>query len=138
MGLDVQLLRESFSLVVEREPELTRRFYEVLFQKHPESRALFSRRSELEQQKMLRDMLVSVIEHLEDADWLGARLGALGEKHVGYGVTPEMYGWVGGSLLETLREVAADDWSPGMEAAWSDAYSAIAGLMRAGAQSASK
>jgi hemoglobin-like flavoprotein len=47
-----------------------------------------------------------------------------------------MYGWVGASLLATLAEVAGADWSPRLEAAWTEAYGAIAGLMQQGAAAA--
>ena len=61
-------------------------------------------------------------------------LAGLGRKHADYGLTDEMYGWVGGSLLATLAEVAGEAWTPELESAWSDAYGAIAALMRMGAQ----
>jgi hemoglobin-like flavoprotein len=47
-----------------------------------------------------------------------------------------MHGWVGSSLLATLEEVAGEAWTPELESAWSDAYGAIAGLMRKGARKA--
>jgi len=131
MALNVELLRSSFALVVEREPEVTKRFYEVLFRKYPQAEPLFGRRTRAEQERMLRDMLVAIVDHLEDATWLKGQLGALGQKHVGYGVKPEMYGWVGASLLETLASVAGDAWTPELAQAWSEAYGAVAGLMQA-------
>jgi len=130
MALNVELLRSSFALVVEREPEVTHRFYDVLFKNHPEAKPLFANRSRGEQERMLRDMLVAIIDHLEDGAWLGSQLRALGAKHEGYGVRPEMYGWVGASLLETLASVAGDAWTPELAAAWTDAYGAIASLMQ--------
>ena len=78
---------------------------------------------------MLTDALVAVIDHLEDAPWLTGTLAALGAKHKEYGVTPEMYGWVGASLLAALAEAAGKDWTPEAEKAWTDAYGAIVGLM---------
>ncbi|HWB76247.1 MAG TPA: globin domain-containing protein [Nannocystaceae bacterium] len=136
MALDVDLLRSSFALVVEREPELTRRFYEVLFRRYPQARALFGRNAARAQEQMLRDALVAVIDHLEDPTWLGETLGALGRRHVGYGVTIEMYDWVGASLIETLADVAGDAWNDALTQAWTNAYVAIASAMQAGANAA--
>ena len=133
MSLDVTALRSSFELVVRRAPDLTSRFYEVLFARYPQAQALFGRRSQRAQADMLGAALGAVLDHLEDAPWLATTLGALGEKHVHYGVTEEMYGWVGESLLATLAEVAGPDWTPALERAWTDAYGAIASLMQAGA-----
>lgn len=131
MALNVELLRTSFALVVEREPEVTERFYQVLFEKYPQTKPLFGTRSRDDQARMLRDMLVAIMDHLEDASWLTSQLGALGRKHQDYGVKPEMYGWVGDSLLTTLASVTGPDWTPELATAWSDAYGAIAGLMQA-------
>src|SRR3712207_7888373 len=43
---------------------------------------------------------------------------SLGRRHVDYGVTPEMYPWVARCLVDTLAELAGDDWTPAMAAAW--------------------
>jgi hemoglobin-like flavoprotein len=133
MALNVPLLRKSFDLVVERQPQLTARFYEILFERHPEARPLFGRQSTEAQALMLQEALVAVMDHLEDGAWLRQTLGNLGRKHVEYGVTGEMYDWVGASLLATLAEVAGEAWTPELAQAWTDAYGAIAGLMREGA-----
>ena len=85
---------------------------------------------------MLTGALVAVVDHLEDLSGLAGHLRGLGAKHHGYGVTDEMYGWVGASLLATLAEVAGPDWSPELADAWAEAYGAIAALMQEGARSA--
>ena len=132
MSLNVPALRQSFEIVVERAPDLTHRFYEILFARYPHARSLFGRRSGPVQEEMLTRALAAVIDHLEDASWLRATLGALGDRHVGYGVTPEMYGWVGECLLATLAEVAGPAWTPEVAGAWTEAYGAIASMMMAG------
>jgi len=133
MGLNVSLLRQSFELVTERQPQLVHRFYEILFERYPQTKPMFGRNSAAKQEEMLGSALVAVLDHIEDATWLTATLKQLGAKHVDYGVTDEMYGWVGASLLATLEEIAGRDWTPELAAAWTDAYGAIAGLMQSGA-----
>jgi len=133
MSLDIHLLRSSFALVVEREPELTRRFYEILFADYPQTRALFGRHSDRAREQMLRDALVAVVDRLEDTVWLQTTLGTLGRRHTGYGVTAEMYDWVGASLLATLAEIAGDDWTDRHAQVWAEAYGVIASAMQAGA-----
>ena len=136
MSLNVELLRNSFNLVVERRPQITPRFYEILFARYPQVQPLFGRNARKEQAEMLQQALVAVIEHIEDASWLEGTLGAMGKKHVDYGVTHEMYDWVGASLLATLAEIAGNDWTPELEEAWAAAYGAIASLMQKGAAQA--
>jgi hemoglobin-like flavoprotein len=134
LALNTHLLRTSFELVAERSPNLTLRFYEILFERYPAARALFSRRSQSEQARMLQEALVAVMDHLEDAPWLTTTLQALGAKHVGYGVRQDMYGWVGECLLATVAEVAGSEWTGELGESWSDAYGVIAGLTIDGAR----
>jgi hemoglobin-like flavoprotein len=129
MALNADLLRESFALVLERNDRVTARFYEVLFAKYPHLKPMFGRNSREAQEKMLASALVAVMDHLDDAAWLGATLGGLGAKHDAYGVTPEMYDMVGDALLTTLAEIAGDEWTPDVRDAWIEAYGAIVSLM---------
>jgi hemoglobin-like flavoprotein len=138
MSLNVELLRQSFELVVERAPNLTQRFYQILFDRYPATREMFPVARRGQQENMLTQALVAVMDHLEDAPWLTSTLHGLGARHVHYGVTDDMYAWVGNSLLATLREVAGEDWNPELEKAWADAYWAIAGLMQEGARLAAE
>jgi len=136
--MDTALLRSSFETIVERQPLLTKRFYEILFQRYPQARSLFGRRSLEAQEQMLTRALVAVMDHLDDAAWFTGTLEALGAKHAGYGVTDAMYDWVGDALLATLAEVAGDDWSPALAAEWAGAYGAIAATMQSGARKVSE
>ena len=117
MALEVELLRSSFELVVERNPDLTQRFYEISVRALPAPLTDVPSGWRPQQAQMLASALTAVLDHLDDADWLGEQLGSLGARHVGYGVTNEMYGWVGEALLTTLAEVAGDDWTPALEQA---------------------
>lgn len=132
MALEVDALRTSFGMAIERQPALTHVFYEDLFGRYPQARQLFSRQPLDVQERMLAETLVAALDHLEDADWLSVQLAALGAKHADYGVTEEMYGWVAETLVGTLGTAVGDDWTPGYEAAWRDALTAVAGLMLAG------
>jgi hemoglobin-like flavoprotein len=133
--MSVELLRSSFELVTSREPALVGRFYDILFARYPQVRPLFGRSARPAQEKMLAGALVAVLDHLEDADWFTSTLAALGAKHVAYGVTDEMYDWVGECLLAAIAEAAGPYWSAELEAAWAGAYTAIADAMKAGARS---
>ena len=136
MPLDVDLLRSSFEIVAERQPDLALEFYENLFSRHPDAESLF-RRDRESQAKMLTEALVAVLDHLEDAPWLQSTLGQMGVDHLGYGVTEEMYGWVREAMLVTLEEIAGADWTSQLRDVWSEALTAVSGLMVAGAREAS-
>jgi len=129
------ILRNSFDLIIDRRPDLTVRFYEILFERYPVLAPMF-RRDRKMQAKMLAGAIAAVLDHLEDAPWLAATLGELGARHIEYGVTAEMYNWVGDALLATLAEVAAEAWTDEVAEQWTLAFSAIATMMQAGAAAA--
>jgi hemoglobin-like flavoprotein len=131
--LNGELLRTSLELVLERQPEITPRFYEILFARYPQVQPLFGLNSSERQAKMLQEAIVAVVDHVDDATWLASTLGGMGRQHVGYGVRPEMYAYVGECLLATLAEIAGSAWTPAVERAWTDAFGAIRDLMLAGA-----
>jgi hemoglobin-like flavoprotein len=134
MSFDPQLIRDSFDLIVDREPELARKFYELFFARYPIVRQMFGRHSQAQQEKMLTQALVMVVAHVDDEKWLVQTLSGLGERHVAYGVSDEMYDWVGECLLATLAHAAGPAWSLALDDAWSEAYNAIASLMKSGAR----
>ena len=105
-------------------PDLTVRFYEILFERYPAVAPMF-RRDRVAQANMLASALTAVLDHLEDAPWLISALGALGAKHVEYGVTNAMYDQVGDALLATLAEVAGEAWTSEVAMQWTLAYGAI-------------
>ncbi|MBZ0235436.1 MAG: flavohemoprotein [Deltaproteobacteria bacterium] len=131
----VTLLRESFELAVEHEPALIERFYQKLFARAPHLAPMF-RRDRAAQAEMLRGALVAVLDHIDNGPWLAATLGALGARHVGYGVTPAMYDDVGSALVATLAEACGARWTTAHARAWGDAYAAIVMLMLQGATDA--
>lgn len=133
MALNQDLLASSLELVASREPHITKRFYGILFERYPQVKPLFSHNAPEHQQKMLQEAIIAVVEHANDSSWLVQTLHGMGKKHISYGVTEEMYPWVGECLLATLAQIAGDDWSPEIEQAWVDAYGAITGLMLEGA-----
>lgn len=130
---DKELLLESVGWAAEREALITRRFYEILFARHPEVQPLFSRNAREAQAKMLQDAVVMAIDHMEDAAWLTDTIGAVGAKHVDYGVTDEMYPWVGEALVATMAEHCGARWTPAHEAAWVRTWGALQSLALAGA-----
>lgn len=130
--MDKELLTESLLLVDGQEQALTPRFYEILFDRHPAVRPMFS--ADIRPQAaMLREAIVAVLDHLDDAAWLGDTLGALGRRHAGWGVTPPMYDAVAECMIAAMGELGGEAWTPAMTAAWTEALGAVAGLMQAGA-----
>jgi hemoglobin-like flavoprotein len=119
------VLRETLELTLAKDDSFPQKFYDELFAKHPDARPLFHRSSAGAQNKLFAQKLTAIVDHIDDPAWLDRELGSLAAKHVGYGVKPEMYAWVGDALISTLRAACAEAWSPEAERAWTDAYAAL-------------
>ncbi len=136
MALDVNKLETSFDLLAPRGEELVEVFYRNLFAAAPEVRPLFAKTDMKRQRAMLLAALVLLRNSLRDLDALVPKLHAMGARHAGYGVTPEMYPLVGQVLLASMAELAGDAWSADLADAWSDAYGVVASTMLDGAGAA--
>lgn len=130
MTLNVAVLERSFARVKPRASQFASDFYDELFARNPETRPLFANADMAEQRKKLMDSLVLVMENLENPGVLTDALRRLGSRHAGYGVRDEHYGMVATALLATFGKHLGGEWTPEVEQAWVDAYTAIAGIMR--------
>ena len=132
MSLKVDVLAESFDLVVPQKEAFAEAFYNRLFFMYPQTTVLFTDTDMKKQQDALVAALALVISSLKNSknDQLASVLQSLGERHEGYGVKPEHYPMVGDALLKTFADFFGDQWTTELNDAWGDAYTAIVGLMR--------
>jgi len=132
MTLNIALLETSFADLQAQKAEFTNSFYSTLFLDYPQVKPLFESTNLDEQSKKLFDSLVLVVNNLKKSDVLKDSLEGLGTRHVKYGVLPEHYPMVGGTLINCMAATLKDKWTPEYEQAWADAYAAITGIMLAG------
>lgn len=102
------LLRELLEDVIATKPQFVARVYARLFLEHPELKDLFHRSSPEAQQKMFAQKLMMLVDVLEDPARLRSELASVATSHRSYGITREMYDWVGTALLETVTESLGD------------------------------
>lgn len=121
-----RLLRDTLELTLAQDDTFPQRFYDHLFAAHPQLREMFSRNSRGAQNKMFAQKIAAIVDHVNDPTWLDRELRGLASSHAGYGVTIEMYAWVGDALIATVRAACGDEWSPAAEQAWAEAYDVIA------------
>jgi nitric oxide dioxygenase len=125
MAPDPALLRATLELTLAADDSFPARFYQRLFAAHPELVTLFHRNSTGSQHKVFAQKLAALVDHLDDPAWSERELAALAASHARYGVTHEVYPWVGTALIETLREVCGFAWSAAAEQAWTEAYARL-------------
>jgi hemoglobin-like flavoprotein len=124
----VQLVQSSFKKVVPIAATAADLFYTRLFEIAPETRTMFP--TDLTEQKgKLMAMLGTAVTNLHQLDTILPAVKALGQRHKGYGVTAEQYAPVGAALLWTLEKGLGPDFTPEVKAAWTETYTALAGVM---------
>lgn len=135
VSLRVDLLEESFDLVVLRGDDLTEDFYGRVFARAPELWTLFAGVSmELQKLKFIGTLVV-LRKSLRDLERVTLELEALGARHVDYGVLPEHYPIIGAALLDAMAAVGGSRWSAAYSAAWTGAYELVQSAMLRGAVS---
>ncbi len=124
----VELVQKSIQKVVPIAATAADLFYTRLFEIAPETRALFPA-DMAEQKKKLMAMLVTAVSNPHRLDEILPAVKDLGKRHKGYGVTADQYAPVGAALLWTLEKGLGPDWTPEVKAAWTETYTALAGVM---------
>ncbi len=124
------LVQETWHKVVPIADTASALFYERLFEIDPELRKLFDGVDMESQRQKLIQALALVIGGLDEIDELVGEIAALGRRHAGYGVTDAHYESVGAALLSTLETGLGDSWNLEVKAAWTEAYTFIADVMR--------
>jgi hemoglobin-like flavoprotein len=132
-ALDVDALERSFDLVAPHGTQLVEHFYDLLFERAPDLRAMFP---DLERQRTsLLATLVVLRRSLRDLPALAPTLRKLGARHVSYGARPEHYPIVAELLIRAMHETAGPRWSALDTAQWEKALQLVAVEMLAGAAS---
>ena len=70
------------------------------------------------------------IEALDDFEMMAPALRVAGARYRDLGAGPAEYAQFRNALMETLEWALGPDWTPGLRAAWAEAYAAIAGTMQ--------
>lgn len=84
MSLDVELLRDSFEKAKPIADEVSKKFYEFLWEDYPASKALFETVDMKAQKKALIGSLVFVVDHVDQPEKLVPFLQEMGKRHVKY------------------------------------------------------
>ncbi len=127
--MDVALLRSSFEAVRPVADEAARAFYETLLRTYPQVRPLFAETDFTQQRRKLMTTLAAVVDLADKPGELGPLLDTMGRSHAGYGVTAEMYPYVGASLVHTLAAHLGDAWTPELATTWLAALDVVSAAM---------
>jgi hemoglobin-like flavoprotein len=124
-----RLVRDSFAKVVPIAPQAAALFYDRLFTLDPSLKPLF-KGDMAEQGRKLMTMIGTAVANLDKLDTIVPAVQALGRRHAGYGVPRASYDTVATALLWTLGQGLGEGFTPAVEAAWTEAYTILATVMK--------
>ncbi|NES15551.1 MULTISPECIES: globin domain-containing protein [Micromonospora] len=105
---------------------ITGRFYQRMFDAHPELLDIFNRGNQAtgQQKAALAAAVVAYAEHLTGGSTVpwGPILDRIAHKHASLGITAAQYPIVGRHLLAAVGEVLGDAVTPEVAAAWDEVY----------------
>jgi hemoglobin-like flavoprotein len=123
------LVRDSFAKVVPIAPQAAAMFYNRLFVLDPALQPLF-KGDMTEQGRKLMAMIGTAVANLGKLETIVPTVQALGRRHGTYGVLPSHYDTVAAALLWTLGQGLGDAFTPPVKAAWTEAYTILATVMK--------
>src|SRR4029453_6561893 len=99
---------------------IIQRFYERLFDAHPELKNLFNMRHQErgEQQRALAAAVLAYATNIDNLQGRGRAVARIANKHGSLNVRPEQYPVVGQHLLGAIKDVLGDAATEPILAAW--------------------
>lgn len=117
----IEICKSTAPVLKEHGEAITTKMYEILFEKYPETKALFGDAPE-DQHKKLADAIVAYASNMDNLEVLGKAVEGMAQRHVKTNVKPEHYPMVGVSLLEAIKAVLGDAATDEVIEAWKEAY----------------
>jgi len=127
----INIVKSTVPILEERGSEITSRFYQLMFQNHPELKNIFNQTNQRkgDQADALANAVYAAAKHIDQLEAILPAVDPIAEKHRSLNIKPEHYPIVGKHLLLAMRdvlgeEVATDD----VINAWEKAYGEIANV----------
>lgn len=127
----IAVVKSTLPLLESAGTAITAHFYQRLFRHNPELQDIFnmSNQHSGRQQFALFNAIAAYAKHIDTPEALGAAVERIAQKHSSLNVQAQHYPIVGHHLLETLRELAPEAFTPEVEAAWGEAYGFLANIL---------
>ncbi len=124
----IAIVKSTIPLLESAGVAITNHFYQRMFQVNPELKDIFNMTNQHSgrQQFALFSAIAAYAKNIDNLAVLTETVERVAHKHTSFFIQPEHYGIVGHHLIETLRELAPDAFTPEVEQAWIEAYGALA------------
>ncbi len=130
MAIDIHLIKDSADQIWLRRGALRRRFYEILFEEHPELESVVTSEDRLMLGDMFDRALGALVSEFDQPEALERQLLRLGRKYRKTSLRPEHFSILGEALLQSLSEILAPSWTKQLEKALDEAIGLAFAIMR--------
>lgn len=126
----IDTVKSTIPLLVSVGPAITDYFYKRMFAHNPELQHVFNMTHQKtgRQPAALFDAIAAYATHIDNLEVLTNAVIRIAHKHTSFNIQPNQYDIVGHHLIETLRELAPDAFTPEVEEAWTAAYGQLADI----------
>ena len=126
----IETVKSTIPLLEDAGSGITEHFYKRMFKHNPELQDTFnmSNQASGRQQFALFAAIAAYAKHLDNPSVLSSMVERIANKHTSLHIQPEQYDIVGHHLIETLRELAQEAFTPEVEDAWGAAYGQLANI----------
>lgn len=130
-GLDEQtktIIKATVPVLREHGEKITKRFYQLMFENHPELKNIFNQTNQREgkQPRALANTVYAAAANIDNLEAILPNVVSIAHKHKSLNIKPEQYPIVEKHLLLAIKDVLGDAATDDIIDAWEKAYGVIA------------
>ncbi|MDG1731949.1 MAG: NO-inducible flavohemoprotein [Thalassotalea sp.] len=120
----IDIVKSTIPLLENAGSALTDHFYQRMFSHNPELQDIFNMSNQHtgRQQVALFEAIAAYAKNIDNLGALTTAVERIAHKHTSFNIQAKHYEIVGMHLIETLRELATEAFTPDVEDAWTQAY----------------
>ncbi|WNC72258.1 NO-inducible flavohemoprotein [Thalassotalea psychrophila] len=120
----ISIIKSTIPLLENAGSALTNHFYKRMFSQNPELQDIFNMSNQHtgRQQVALFEAIAAYAKNIDNLAALTTAVERIAQKHTSFNIQAKHYEIVGMHLIETLRELATEAFTPDVEDAWTQAY----------------
>ncbi|KXZ17522.1 NO-inducible flavohemoprotein [Bacillus nakamurai] len=124
----INIIKSTVPVLKTQGEDITGRFYNLMFQDHPELLNMFNQTNQKKQTQRaaLANAVIAAAANIDQLEHIIPAVRQIGYKHTSIGVKPEHYPIVGKYLLLAIKDVLQGAATSDIMRAWEKAYGVIA------------
>ncbi|MBM7552255.1 NO-inducible flavohemoprotein [Thalassobacillus pellis] len=124
----IKTVKATAPVLAEHGEKITTRFYQLMFEAHPELKNIFNmtHQEEGKQPRALAGAVYAAAQYIDDLSQIMPAVEQIANKHRSLNIKPEHYPIVGKYLLLAIKDVLGDAATDDIMEAWRVAYGEIA------------